>query len=678
MCGIAGILNMESVEPVPTDLILSMTAALRHRGPDESGIYVDDRIGLGHARLSIIDLAGGTQPVHNEDESLWIVFNGEIFNYIELRTDLVQAGHRFYTTSDTEVIVHLYEQEGVNCLKKLNGQFAFALWDAGEEKLFLARDRVGILPLHYAFHGGRLFFSSEIKSLFQNPEIRRAIDPAALDEIFTFWTTLPGKTVFRGVAELPAGHYLLSAGGKVSVECYWEIPLHPDTECRSGSSEECAAEARDLITDAVRIRLRADVPVGCYLSGGLDSSGITALVKKKFNHRVRTFGIRFEEDAFDEGKFQKEMVSLLQVDHQEVEAKNGGIAELFPEVLWHCERPMLRTAPVPLFILSRKVRQAGFKVVLTGEGADEVFGGYNIFRETKVRNFWAREENSKIRPLLVGKLYPYILQDAKGVAFLQKFFGAGLAQTGDPFFSHMIRWGDTKRTKLFFSEDLKKAIGDYCALDELKRSLPADFETWTCVPRAQYLEILLFMSNYLLSAQGDRVAMAHGVEVRPPYLDHRIIEFAGRIPPRWKIRGLNEKYLLKKVYEKILPPEILRRPKHPYRAPIRQGLMSTRTGSMIENIYLSPRSIAEAGLFDSAKVQKLVNKARVSPSLGEVDNMALAGIVSSQIIYHRFITNFPYKSPSLIAPRFFVDRRKKSGAAEAKTYSPQRAQRIAG
>ncbi len=656
MCGIAGVCNLNSPEPISLDLLLSMTAAARHRGPDESGLFVDDWIGMGHARLSIIDLAGGTQPVHNEDQTVWIVFNGEIFNYVELRTELARQGHRFYTTSDTEVIVHLYEEEGAKCLQKLNGQFAFAVWDARERKLLLARDRVGILPLHYAFHGDRLFFSSEIKSLFQNSEIPREIDPVALDEIFTFWTTLPGKTVFRNVCELPAGHYLMLAGGKPSMEQYWKIPFSPDPGFQNGSKDQCVEEALDLITDAIRIRLRADVPVGCYLSGGLDSSGITALVKKNFNNRLRTFGIRFEEEAFDEGEFQKEMVSFLGVDHQEVEAKNGSIADLFPEVLWHCEKPMLRTAPVPLFLLSKKVRDAGFKVVLTGEGADEIFGGYNIFRETKVRRFWARRPDSKIRPLLISKLYPYILQNAKGQAFLKNFFGAGLDQTENPLFSHMIRWNDTNRTKLFFSEDLKNEIGAYCAFEELKSMLPGEFRDWNCLPKAQYLEILLFMSNYLLSAQGDRVAMAHGVEVRPPYLDHRIIEFAGKIPPRWKIRGLNEKYILKQVYKNILPDGILQRPKHPYRAPIREGLVNN-SGAFLEQMNLTPRSLQEAGLFDPQKVQKLINKVRVNPSLSEVDGMALAGIASSQIIYKRFVAGFPYKSSTLISPRLIVDRR---------------------
>jgi asparagine synthase (glutamine-hydrolysing) len=658
MCGIAGILNLENPDPISVDLLSSMGAALRHRGPDESGIYIDDWIGMCHARLSIIDLAGGTQPVHNEDESIWIVFNGEIFNYLELRTELRQQGHQFYTTSDTEVIVHLYEQQGVKCLEKLNGQFAFALWDSRGKKLFLARDRVGILPLHYAVSAGQIFFSSEVKGLFQNSEIPRAIDPLALDEIFTFWTTLPGKTIFRHVFELPAGHFLIVEDGRTSITQYWRIPFSAETDFTSRPVEECAEEALALITDAIRIRLRADVPVGCYLSGGLDSSGITALVKKRFNNHLRTFGIRFEEKAFDEGRFQKGMVSFLDVEHQEVETKNHDIAELFPEVLWNCEKPMLRTAPVPLFVLSKRVRQAGFKVVLTGEGADEVFGGYNIFRETKVRNFWARQKNSNIRPLLIKKLYPYILDGAKGQAFLQRFFGAGLDQIQDPLFSHRIRWNDTKRTKLFFSEDLKRQVGDYCAIDELQCSLPAEFRNWECVAKAQHLEILLFMSNYILSSQGDRVAMAHGVEVRPPYLDHRIIEFAGKIPSRWKIRGLNEKYILKRVYENILPSDILKRPKHPYRAPIREGLLNQKTGVLLEQTYLTQRSVKEAGLFDPNKVQRILNKARMMPTLSEIDNMALAGIVSSQIIYSRFVANFPYKSPTLITPRLSVDRRK--------------------
>ena len=267
MCGIAGIVNLREPRPIHLPLVEQMVGALDHRGPDGSGIYVDDWAALGHARLSIIDLAGGSQPIHNEDKSLWIVFNGEIFNYPELRADLTGRGHRFYTSTDTEVILHLYEEKGPSCLDDLNGQFAFAIWSPVSRELFLARDRVGILPLHYTVSGDTLSFASEIKSIFASPDVPRALDPIALDQIFTFWTTLPGRTAFRNVKELPPGHYLTVRNGRLTLSKYWDLPFFPPHEQLSIPPGELRERTLELLRDAVRIRLRADVAVGCYLSG---------------------------------------------------------------------------------------------------------------------------------------------------------------------------------------------------------------------------------------------------------------------------------------------------------------------------------------------------------------------------------------------------------------------------
>jgi len=436
-----------------------MAGALNHRGPDETGIFLDDSIGLGHTRLSIIDLSGGSQPIHNEDETLWIIFNGEIFNYLELKEGLIEREHRFYTSSDTEVILHLFEDNGSSCLSMLNGQFALAIWNSVSKELFLARDRMGIRPLHYVVHDHRLIFASEIKSIFMNEEVPRKIDPIAIDQIFTFWTTLPGRTVFQGIQELSPGHFLVARDGAITIRKYWDIPFSQPGEQLDWPVERICGEIQDLLDDAIRIRLRADVPVGCYLSGGLDSSGITSLVKNKFNNRLRTFGIRFEQGEFDESKYQDCMIDALKSEHTDLRATNDTIGATFPDVVWHCEKPLLRTAPVPLFMLSKAVRDNGFKVVLTGEGADEVFGGYNIFRETLVRKFWARQPSSRLRPLLIGKLYPYIFNDPRLKNTLQAFFAKGMEQTEDPVYSHLIRWENTSRAKVFFSDDLAAAIG---------------------------------------------------------------------------------------------------------------------------------------------------------------------------------------------------------------------------
>ncbi|OHB60989.1 MAG: asparagine synthase (glutamine-hydrolyzing), partial [Planctomycetes bacterium RBG_13_50_24] len=617
-----------------------MIGFICHRGPDETGIYLDDYVGLGHARLSIIDLSKGVQPIHNEDESLWIIYNGEVFNYPELKEELLRKGHRFYTTTDTEVIVHLYEEDGPNCLARMNGQWAMAIWDAKKKELFLARDRIGIRPLYYTILNNNLIFGSEIKAIFANKNVSRRIDPIAMDQIFTFWTTLTPGTVFKDIYELPPGHYLKASGGKVTIRKYWDIPLYSRAEQSDLSPQEICRRVQELLQDAVRIRLRADVPVGCYLSGGLDSSGTTALVVRNFNKDVRTFGIRFDTAGFDEGVHQSLMVRHLNVNHTDIKATNERIGASLPDCLWHCEKPLLRTGPVPLFLLSDVVHRSGYKVVITGEGADEVFGGYNIFKEAKIRRFLARYPSSQRRAELVGQLYLYIFRDPRLKRTLQSFFAKGLDKIDDPLFSHFIRWDSTSRIKTFFSKELAGAIGLYDGYQQVRESLPEAYKKADDLSRAQYLEMAIFLSNYLLSSQGDRVAMAHSVEIRLPFLDFRVIDFMARMPSKWKIMGMNEKHILKKAFEGILPKEIIFRPKHPYRAPIKQSLLNDKTAEYTKEA-LSARSLSGAGLFDAGKVTKLLRKAQTVGDLSEIDSMALIGILSSQIIHQKFIQDFP-------------------------------------
>jgi len=652
MCGIVGIHNLREPRSISPDILKRMIGMLNHRGSDEAGVYLDDWIGLGHARLSIIDLASGIQPIHNEEKNLWIVCNGEIFNYPELRQDLLKKGHRFYTASDTEVLLHLYEEKGPSCLNDLNGQFAFAIWNSKDRELFLARDRVGIHPLHYTIQNNTIIFASEIKSIFVSENVKREIDPIALDQIFTFWTTLPGRTVFKDIQELQPGHYLKISNGRITITKYWDIPFYKEEEKLDCSSEEISENIRELLHDAIRIRLRADVPVGAYLSGGLDSSGVTTLIVKNFNNKVKTFGIRFEEKDFDEGDYQKLMVSFLNVDHKDVWITNKKIRASFPEVLWHCEKPILRTAPVPLFLLSNLVRQSDLKVVLTGEGGDEVFGGYNIFLEDKVRRFWARQPDSEFRYLLINRLYPYIFKNPRLRDMLKYFFAQKLEKTDDPLYSHLIRWDNTSRIKFLFSDYLKSAIGSYNGYEELKQNLPSAYNKGDYLSRAQYLEMSLFMGNYLLSSQGDRVAMAHSIEIRLPYLDHRIIEFMARVPSKMKIRGLKEKYILKESFRKILPESVINRRKQPFRAPIGQSLLDEKNQEMLldENSEINR-------FFDLQRLKPLLQKFKTSGYSNEVDNMALAGILSFYIVYDQFISNFTNRKYFAVSPDRVFDQR---------------------
>jgi asparagine synthase (glutamine-hydrolysing) len=642
MCGIVGLLNTGGARVPPEEVLRRMIALLRHRGPDECGALFSPPVALGHSRLSIIGLGNGTQPIGNEDGSLWIVYNGEVFNYLELREQLIRSGHRFVTDTDTEVLLHLYEESGPRCLEKINGQFAFAIWDARRRELFLARDRMGIRPLFFTQADDYFAFASEVKALFTIPGVQREIDPEALYQVFTFWATLAPKTIFKGVQQLQPGHYLKVKDGMIQQYRYWSTPHWEPEKSWGGSFEEAQEELAALLKDAVRLRLRADVPVGAYLSGGLDSSITTALVTRYFDNRLKTFSMSFEESAFDETPFQKELVTFFGTDHHQAGIANREIRDHLPDVLWHCETPLLRTAPVPLLMLSRLVREHNFKVVLTGEGADEVFGGYNLFKEAKVRAFWGRHPQSRLRPLLLEKLYPYVFDNpSRGRAFLQKFYAVRPGEMDDPLFSHRIRWENGQRNMIFFSEELRSAMGDFNPLKEAVLQLPPGFGRWDLFSRAQALEMDTFLCNYLLSSQGDRMAMANSLEIRLPFLDYRLVEFASSLPARWKIQGLDEKHILKRTFRKLLPENIYRRPKQPYRAPVREVFFGPVEETYVEDL-LSETALKRSGYFHPSRVAHLVAKFRGENSSvsSETQNMALVGILSTQLLHRLFVEDF--------------------------------------
>lgn len=659
MCGIAGIVKPG---PKPEQLLARMIAAMRHRGPDETGIYVDDRVAMGHARLSIIGLKDGTQPISNEDGTLWIVFNGEIFNYPELKTDLESKGHVIRTGTDTEILVHIYEEYGTGCLRHLNGQFAFAIWDSTSQELFLARDRIGIRPLHYCQAGERFLFASEIKALFLDPAVPREIDTQALSQVFTLWTTLTPKTVFKDIHELPPGHFmLLDKRGTARLEPFWHIPYYPPESREPASMEQAAEQLRELLLDAIRIRLRADVPVGAYLSGGLDSSIITSLISGNFNNNLRTFSIGFKNKDFDETPYQQIMVEHLGTDHSRLLIDNGDIRDNFPEVVRLCEKPILRTAPVPMYLLSRLVRENSFKVVLTGEGADEVFAGYNIFKEAKIRQFWSRNPASGFRPLLLERLYPYIFKNpARGRTYLRKFFAVTDGGAADPLFSHRIRWENTGKNITFFSRRVVEELGSSKPVTDVLSSLPMDFGDRDLLSRAQTLEMEIFLSNYLLSSQGDRVAMGNSLELRLPFLDFRVIDFAMKLPSHWKLKVLKEKFILKEAFGNLIPEAIVSRPKHPYRAPIRDVFFGAPgNGYALE--YLSEASLEKTGYFDPKKTGHLVDRFIKDDRFveSETQNMAFIGILSTQILHDHYIENFNARSIQPVAVDKMIDRRKK-------------------
>lgn len=651
MCGICGIYNFDK-SPADREVLGSMLGMIRHRGPDEYGLHLQEAVGLGHARLSIIDLSSGQQPMHNHDRSVWITFNGEIFNYLELREELERKGRRFATTSDTEVLLQLYETEGEDCVHRLNGQWAFAIWDQRQKKLFLSRDRMGVRPLFYCRTGQSFLFASEIKALFAHPSVPRELDLAGIRQVFALWHTVPPRTAFAHISELPPGHSLVVTAGNVRVQRYWQLdlsaqrPLSEDAfEARNFDERSAAEELGELLIDATRIRLRADVPVGAYLSGGLDSSVITALIRNFTDAPLETFSVAFDDPEYDESPFQQMMVSHLGTTHHEVRCTHEDIGRVFPDVVWHAEKPLLRTAPAPMYLLANLVRRSGFKVVLTGEGSDEVLGGYDIFKETKIRSFWAAQPESRLRPLLLRRLYPYMPQmQSQPPEYLRMFFRVRSEDLLNPFFSHLPRWETTSRLELLFSRDVTNEWQQHRAWEELTDQLPPAYQSWDNFRRAQYLESAYLLPGYILSSQGDRPAMAHAVEGRFPFLDRRVVEFAASLPPSLKMRGLDEKHLLKRFAEKLLPREVLRRPKQPYRAPEVRSFLDTANGNFRQDYLeelLSPECLRASGIFHPDAVRSLVERLRRQPGAPTArDGMALTGVVSMQLLHHQFIANF--------------------------------------
>lgn len=636
MCGIAGISLVDPQRRPDVALLERMVGAIGHRGPDGTGFHSEPGIGLGHARLSIIDLGGGRQPIHNEDQTVWITYNGEVFNYIELRRMLEQRGHHFYTSTDTEVIVHLYEELGDRFVEELNGQFAFALWDRARRRLLLVRDRAGILPLYYARVGDGVLFASEVKAILASGLVTAALDPDGLDELMTLWAPLAPRTVFRGVSQVCPGEMLIIEGSSVQRRSYWHWDFPDAGDHRRDALPRLQQELRDLLTDATQIRLRADVPVGAYLSGGLDSSTLVALLKERVPQVLQTFSIGFDDAGLDESVHQRTVVDYLRTEHNHVQCSLGDIARVFPRTIRHGESPVLRTAPAPMQLLSRLVRQSNVKVVLTGEGADEVLGGYDIFKESKVRQFWARQPQSAWRPALLKRLYPYLdLTSAQSAAYLKEFFGIGLQQPQDAVFSHLPRWATTAQCKLFWSDDFRAQVTG-SAIERLRSVLPADMGRWHPFNRSEYLEARTLLPSYLLSSQGDRMLMANSVEGRFPFLDHRLIEFAKVLHPSDKMHVLREKHLLKQAMRERLPPGIVSRHKQPYRAPDAAAFLGASAPDYV-NELMGRQALAGYGYFDPEKVTRLVAKLRRAKVPAARDNMAFVGILSTQLWHAQFV-----------------------------------------
>jgi len=632
MCGFAGIARRDANGVAPT-VLQRMAAALRHRGPDGLGAQADARVGLAHARLSIIDLAGGAQPMANGDGTLVVVYNGETFNFPDLKDELAARGYTFRTRSDTEVLLHAYAEWGEGMLDRLNGQFAFVIYDRRDGSLFLARDRFGILPLYYAERGGDLYFGSEVKALFASGEVPRALDPAGLDEVFTFWAARPPRTPFQGVRALEPGCCARWHSGRLTIRRWYTLDFHPSAE-GLGALEQLDA----LMCSSVRQRLLADVPVGGYLSGGLDSSAVCALAARESSAELRTFSVAFADPRFDESAHQQAVAAAVRSRHAVQHIGPADIAGVFPEVIRHTETPLVRTAPAPLYLLSRLARERGIKVVLSGEGADELFYGYDLFKETVVREFCLRQPDSTVRPRLFDRLYPYLARGGGGGRagdFWRRFF-LSAGSTDDPLFSHLPRFGLTAWIKEFYSAEFRAGLDGFDALGELRDALPPAFAGWSTLQRAAYLEMVTLLSPYLLSSQGDRMAMAHGVEARVPYLDHRVFEFAAALPDRSKLRGLREKEILRRWAANVLPASAAQRVKQPYRAPDVPAFFEGEPPAYVAEL-LDESALKRGGIFDPAAARGLVRRCRTGQASGVREGQALVAILSTQLWQREFL-----------------------------------------
>ncbi|MCB0875099.1 MAG: asparagine synthase (glutamine-hydrolyzing) [Solirubrobacterales bacterium] len=646
MCGIAGIVRADEGEAVEERALLRMARAIRHRGPDGFGLLLDPGAGLVSTRLSIVDLEHGWQPLVAAGDDSVLVYNGEVYNHPELREWLRSRGVVFRTRSDTEVVHALLEYEGPAGLDRLNGQFALAWWQPRRRRLTLVRDRFGVRPLSFSFReDGTIVFGSETKALFASNEVRPEVDLAGLDQVFTLWAPQAPRTVFAGVDQLEPGGLLVWERGEVIERRRW---------WRAGPDQEDPVEDLEaLMRDSVGLRLRADVPVGAYLSGGLDSSVISALAQVEKAGELRTFSVAFDDPTYDERAEQELVARALGTSHHVVEADAAAIAAAFPDVIRHAETPLVRTAPVPLYLLAREVHDHDLKVVVTGEGADELFWGYDLFKEVAIRS---RHRDDPERAMeLLGELYPHLGGSAarRGPGWARFLLAAGAG--GDSLASHMTRVDATASVRAFYRDDIAAGLSVDAALEPIRDGLPEGFSELDELERAAWLEVTTLLEPYLLAAQGDRVAMAHGVEGRYPFLDHRVYARSVALPESEKLTDTSDKVALRRLAGKLLPKSISTRRKQPYRAPEVVPFFAPGAPGWVEEA-LAPAALEEVGIWDPRRVEGLLRRCRSGRANGVREGMALIGILSTQVWHEMFFGGEGEQPAETAVPAVRIDR----------------------
>jgi asparagine synthase (glutamine-hydrolysing) len=630
MCGICGVYGYQNQNPLRPEILSDMLGIIRHRGPDDEGVYLNGRLMMGMRRLSIIDLAGGKQPISNEDGSVVVVFNGEIYNYHELRDRLCAQGHVFATNSDTEVIVHLYEELGEECVNELRGMFAFSLWDQKRQSLFIARDRLGIKPLYYTDNRGCLIFGSEIKAILQHPSVEAQLDRQALSHFLSLRYVPAPQTMFAGIKALPPGYSMTCDKNSLKLRRYWHLS-YVGGETHRLSEVEYTEQLEALLRESVKIHLMSDVPFGAFLSGGVDSSTIVALMSEILNKPVKTFSVGFDGDGekFSELPFARLVAKQYETDHNELLITPRHFMDLAEKVVWHLDQPIADNACVANYMVSElAARQV--KMVLTGEGGDELFAGYARYAGERAAS-WFRFLPKHMRSLaltMAGRL-------------------PGLRRPKLALFALCQEDELTRFTNWFplFNRDMKQEL----LADSYKRELPdiysesvfaehlADTDAVDPLNRMLYVDTKLWLPDDLL-ARGDKTAMAVSLEGRVPLLDHKLVEFAASLPPNLKLKGLTRKYLLKKVARKLLPTEIVDRKKQGF--PIPFSVWFRREARSFVRDLLSPAVMKRRGFYNTSFVERLLDEHEA----GTADHQLLIWGLLSVELWHRVFLDSPRNS----------------------------------
>ena len=598
MCGIVGIVNQNS-RSVEREILEKMNRAIRHRGPDEDGFYVNENVGMAMRRLSIIDLAGGQQPIHNPSKTAWIVFNGEIYNFQPLRADLEKLGRKFYTNSDTETILHLYDEYGADCVTRLRGMFAFAIWDEREKSLFLARDRVGKKPILYSHQpNGDLIFGSEFQALLQHPSVDREVDYEAIHQYLTFSCVPAPLTAFRQIRKLEPGHWLRWKNGEIKTERYWMPDFSDKIKI---TEEEAVEETLRILREATRMRLISEVPLGAFLSGGVDSSTIVALMAEASEKPVKTFSIGFEEQDFSELKYARRVAGHIGAEHHEFIVKPDAI-EVLPELVEHYGEPFADSSAIPTYYVSKETRKH-VTVALNGDGGDETFAGYEryfaIQLAEKYKKIPAVLRKSLIEP--AAAFLPTSMGQHSRVKSAKNF----LAVSSMPKSNLYLRWVSAINEDLkaeLYTEDFKQKTSNDSTASVLKNWF-ARANGAGAIDAMLLTDTMTYLPNDLL-VKVDIASMANSLEARSPFLDHKVIEFAASLPEKIKVRGTETKYLLKKAASRIVPPEVLYRRKMGFGIPVGYWLRHEMKDFMFE-ILLSEKSF-NRGLFKPETVKRLV------------------------------------------------------------------------